>query len=253
MPTLAPVKRFPGLLYGIVIGLLLGAICYVGTFDSSTFQSYFLLVQLIALGIGLLHVWLGPRFLPQLLGSLSYALLVSVLILLVGMGVALVLFSQQGLPADRWPFITSLLPFLIPVLLTMAYRYYRLIPPASYRKWYYPINGDMPDLDLLDLSQILVIQFELQKTASDAIRTNFKAKAPVSMTLGDLFLVFINDYNERTPASPIQFTDEAGRPFGWVFTQPTSWWKRPVYFDPALNFDQNRLADNATIIAIRAE
>ncbi|WP_020599750.1 TssN family type VI secretion system protein [Spirosoma panaciterrae] len=253
MPNLASVKRFPGILYGLIIGLLLGAISYAGTLESANFQQYYILVQVLALGIGILHVWLSPRFAPNLMTTFGIGFVTTLLILLAGIGFSLLLYTQTGDLGSRWPFVSSLLPFLIPFLVVQAYQYYRQIPPADYKKWYYPINGDMPDLDLLDLSKILVIQFEFLKSPADSNYTNFKAKAPVAMSLGDLFLVFINDYNERTPNSPIQYTDAAGRPYGWVFTQKTAWWKRPVYFDPALDFTQNQLVDNATIIALRAE
>ncbi|UFH52055.1 TssN family type VI secretion system protein [Spirosoma sp. KNUC1025] len=253
MPNLSLAKRFPWIIYGIVISLLLGGIGFAGTFESAQFQWYYFLGQLGALGIGILHVWLSPRFVPTVFATFGIGLLVTILMLLVGMGVTLVLYQQTGYLGSRWPFVTSLLPFVIPFLVLQAYYYFLHIPLANYRKWYYPVNGDMPDLDLLDLSKILVIQFEFLKTLDDSNFTNFKAKAPVSMPLGDLFLVFINDYNERTPASPIRYTDATGRPYGWVFTKKGSWWKRPVYLDPALDFNQNQLTDNATIIAVRAE
>ncbi|GAB4021336.1 hypothetical protein EXU85_19530 [Spirosoma sp. KCTC 42546] len=253
MPNLSFAKRVPGLLYGIVVGLLLGAAGFAGTLDSTNFQSYYLLAQLLALGIGILHLWLSPRFVPALFASFGWGFLGTLFVLLLGIVFTLIIYQQTGYLADRWPFVTSLIPFLIPFLVVQAYRYYREIPPANYRKWYYPINGDMPDVDLLDLSKILVIQFEFLKTPNDPNFTNFKAKAPVAMNLGDLFLVFINDYNERTPASPIHYADPSGRPFGWVFTKKSAWWQRPVYLDPALDFNQNSLADNATIVAMRAE
>ncbi|GAB2556254.1 TssN family type VI secretion system protein [Spirosoma areae] len=252
MPNLSFVKRSPGLLYCIVISLLLGAAGFAGTFESASFQRYYILVQLLALGLGCLHLWLSSRFAPTLFATFGQGILYTLLILILGMGFTLVIYWKTDFLASRWPFVSSLLPFLIPFLVVQAYRYYRQIPPADYRKWYYPLNGDMPDVDLLDLTKILVIQFEFLKKPEDANFTNFKAKAPVAMTLGDLFLVFINDYNERTPASPIQYTDAAGRPFGWVFTKKSAWWQRPVYLDPTLDFGRNQLADNATIIARRA-
>ena len=253
MPSLSIVKRFPGILYSIIVGLLLGAVGFAGTLESVNFQWFYFLGQLLALGIGILHLWLSPRFFPAAFTTFGWGILNVVIVLLLGMGFTLILYQQTGYLAGRWPFVTSLLTFVIPFLVGQAYRYYIQIPPANYRKWYYPVNGDMPDLDLLDLSKILVIQFEFLKTPGDANITNFKAKAPVAMTLGDLFLVFINDYNERTPASPIQYTDVTGRPFGWVFTKKAAWWQRPVYLDPSLDFNQNQLVDNATIIVMRAE
>lgn len=251
MPLLSLSKSSSGVLYGLLVSVFLAALSFIGTFDSAHFQGYYGLVQLLALGIGCLHLWLGNRIAPTLFVTFGQGVLTTLLILLVAMGMALVIYWQTGYLAERWPFVTSLLPFFIPFLIGQAYQYYVQIPPASYRPWYYPINGDMPDVDLLDLSKILVIQFEFLKTPTDTNYTNFKAKAPVAMSLGDLFLIFINDYNERTPASPIQYVNEAGQPYGWVFTKKTSWWQRSVYLDPDLDFTQNQLIDNDTIIARR--
>ncbi len=251
MPISSVIKRSPGFLYGLVLSLILGVLGYAGTFQSVHFQRYYLLVQGLALGLGCLHLWLNRRFAPDLFATFGRGALATILILLLGMGVALVSYWQTGCLVGRWPFVTSLIPFLIPFLVGQAYHYYVQIPPADYRKWYYPLGGDMPDLDLLDLSKILVLQFEFLKTPTDPNSTNFKAKAPVAMTLGDLFLIFINDYNERTPASPIQYTNALDQPYGWVFTKKTAWWQRPVYFDPDLDFNRNQLTDNATVIARR--
>jgi hypothetical protein len=251
MPALSIAKRSPLFLYGLFAVLILGACCVAGTFESSHFQRYYIIVQVLALGLGGLHLWLSQRLAPAVFVPLGRGGVATAGILLLAIGLALVFYWQTGYLAERWPFVTSLLPFLIPFFVGQAYQYYLEIPPADYRKWYYPVNGTMPDLDVLDLSKILVIQFEFLKTPADANFTNFKAKAPVSMSLGDLFLIFINDYNERTPASPIQYMSETGQPFGWVFTKKATWWQRRVYLNPDLDFSQNQLIDNDTIIARR--
>lgn len=251
MPPLTFAKSSSGILYGLFTSLVLAALSFIGMLDSAEYQRSYGFIQLLALGVGCLHLWLSNRFAPGLFSTFGQGALVTLLILLTAMSVALVGYWQTGYLLDRWPFLTSLLPFFIPYLVGQAYHYYRQIPPASYRQWYYPINGDMPDVDLLDLSKILVIQFEFFKTPADTNYTNFKAKAPVAMSLGNLFLIFINDYNERTPVSPIQYVNATGQPFGWVFTKKAAWWQRQTYLDPNMDFTQNRLADNNTIIARR--
>lgn len=238
--------------YAFLIVVLLGALCLIGLLDSSNFQRYYLVAQLGALGVGILHVWLSPQFgyEPEK-QSFGYGLSITFLLALLGAVAGLVLYFVLGRLADRWLFVTSLMPFIIPFLFVQAFRFFLQIPPAEYKKWHYPLDGHMPDLDLIDLSKIIVIQFEFPKKETDPSYTNFKAKAPVAMTLGELFLVFMNDYNERTPESPIQFTDETGRPYGWVFHLKAAWWKSRRYIDPDLTFQQNALLDNDTLIAQR--
>lgn len=239
--------------YAFFIIVLLGLIGLIGLLDSSSFQSFYLVAQLAALGVGILHIFLAPQFGYESEDQpLGYGLLMTLLLLLLGAIAGLALYFFLGRLTDRWLFVTSLMPFTIPFLFVQAFRFFLQIPAADYKKWYYPLNGRMPDLDLIDLSKILVIQFEFPKKATDQSFTNFKAKAPVAMTVGELFLVFMNDYNERTPDSPIQFTDEAGRPYGWVFYVKAGFLKRRRYIDPDQTFLQNTLLDNDTIFAERA-
>ena len=65
----------------------------------------------------------------------------------------------------------------------------------------------MPNLDLLDLSRVLIIQFEFLKSTSETSNTNFKAKAPYNMPFGELFYIFISDYNESHPQNIIEITN----------------------------------------------
>lgn len=237
-------------IYGLVLAGLLTSSSVPGLLPTESYQLTYFFIQLLALGIGLIHVRLGSRFRGEQLntgevGTVLFVLLVAALL-------AVLLYYLLDSLASRWPFITALLSFTIPTLVGLAYTYYRQIPDAVYTRWYYPSNGEAPDLDLLDLSKILVIQFEFRKKPDDALYTNFKAKAPVAMTLGELFLVFINDYNERTPEQPIVYTDAASQSYyGWVFYKKAAWWQRRRYLDPNLNFTQNQLGDNDTLIASR--
>jgi len=241
-----------GLLYGVALVGILVALSLLGTFDTTRVQGFYALTQVLALGVGVLYIWLGNRLGYLMNGqSFSHGLLLTFALLLIAIVGALVAYQWTGYLETRWPFVSSLLPFVVPFLVAQAYAYYLLVPPADYKKWYYPINGAMPDVDLLDLSKVLVIQFEFRKSPADVTLTNFKAKAPVAMPLGELFLIFINDYNERTPAGPIGYLNEENQPYGWVFYAKTSWWQRRRYLDPDATFVQNGLVDNATILAER--
>ena len=145
----------------------------------------------------------------------------------------------------------SALLFSLPFFILLSFNRFREIPPRAYKKWYYPAGSPMPDLDLLDLTKILVVQFEFPKQASDPQPTNFKAKAPVEMRFGELFFIFLNDYQEQHPDSPIQYLDDQNQPFGWIFYRKSAWWQSGKYFDPDLTFRENQVADNEIIICER--
>ncbi len=153
--------------------------------------------------------------------------------------------------ADPHTFMSGTVLFTLPFVLGWAMEYWLHIPYKQYKAWYYPLNQAEPDTDLIDLSKILVISFEFPKTAGDDRYTNFTAKAPVNMSLGQLFFIFINEYNYRHKDRPLTYLDEDGSPYGWVFRRKASWWKKKIYFDSDLTFRENFVMNNDVIVATR--
>ena len=152
---------------------------------------------------------------------------------------------------DPRTFFSATIWVLIPYTLGWSYIFWKDIPYKLYKAWYYPLNQPEPDTDLIDLSQILVIQFEFPKVSGDTRYTNFTAKAPVNMSLGQLFFVFVNEYNYRNKDKPLQYLDDFGSPHGWVFHRKVSWWKKKNFFDPDLTFRENFVLNNDVIVATR--
>ena len=248
----ATLKPTISVLYIIGMLLFLMATGLLGLLPASSLQGWYLLAQLLAFGLGIGHLYLLYRFLPQLdANRLVPGLLATLLLALVAMG-SIMLLHQFVFRTDELAFGTCVIPFAIPYLFAWVYRMYCHIPRREYKIWYYPLGKPMPDLDLIDLSKILLIQFELPKKITDTTATNFKAKAPVQMTLGELFLIFLNDYNEQNSASGIQVTDEQNVPIGWHFYYKKRWPASRNYFDPDLTFQQNNIRDNLIIRAQRA-
>ncbi len=91
------------------------------------------------------------------------------------------------------------------------------IPLKVYSRWFYPVHEEVDDPDESKLKNLLVISFEFQKKNNDPHFTNFRAKAPADMEFGQLFYYFINDYNERHPNAKIEYVNEQGAPYGWLF------------------------------------
>ncbi len=245
-----PLKPTRAIVYIVGMLLLLTATGLLGLLSVNA--GVYVLAQLLALGLGILHLYLLYRFVPSLnVNRLVPGLLVTVLLMLAGV-IAIMVAYRFVFPTGNYAFSACLIPFVIPYVFAWVYQYYLSIPVAEYKKWYYPMGKPMPDLDLIDLSKILVIQFEFTKKLTDAAPTNFKAKAPVQMTLGELFLIFLNDYNEQNAASNIQFMDEKNTSLGWHFYRKKGMFSSRHYFDPDLNFGQNSIADNLIITAERS-
>jgi hypothetical protein len=225
-----------------------GAISSIGLLNIPL-QAIFLLILLCFFLLGIIHLFTLKRFLPSL--QTSYQIGFTVLITLVGI-IAVFLFYYFVLTNVQNKSLTfGLIFFPLPFFIILAFQFFISIPGKKYKLWYYPLDQQMPDLDLLDLSKVLVIQFEFYKAPNDRDITNFKAKAPYEMPFGQLFFIFINDYNERNPHSLIKVTDEKHQPYAWTFYKKTSKWKSPQYVDPDLSFRENLITNNDIIFCNR--
>lgn len=247
----ASIKPAKGILYIAGMVLLFTLIGLLGLLSPLAIQGWYLLAQLLVFGLGVVHLFLLYRFFsaPETNQDL-YGLGLTCIVQILG-GIGIWLLYLLVFKSANAGFATCIIPFVIPYLFAWAYRAYRAIPDAEYKKWFYPLGGAMPDLDLIDLSKILVVQFEFPKRATDAATTNFKAKAPLQMRLGELFLIFLNDYNEQNGVNGIQFTDPQNRPYGWHFYAVRGRFLPRRYFDPDLTFLQNNIQDNFIIKAER--
>lgn len=243
-------KLTGSVLYALLTLLLFGGIGAFTLLRSLSGSTVFLLMQLFSLGFGVAHVRLLYRFFPRL--NEDDVIPGALTTLALNAGGALSMAASLRYLGNSLGFAGSAILFSLPFFFVKAFQRYRQIPPKVYKKWYYPLNHKMPDLDLLDLTKILVIQFEFSKLPDETNYTNFKAKAPVEMPFGELFFIFINDYNEQNPNSPVHYADAQVQPFGWVFYRKTSWWQSRRYFDPDVSFKENQVADNDIIVCERA-
>jgi Type VI secretion system, TssN len=233
----------------LVLFALVGALGLLG--NSTNLQWIYFLMQLLLVGVGVLHVWLMYRMASFLHREDTWpGAFFTLLLALFGAAATVALYYYLG-KRENLGLATATIGFILPYFVLKAFDYFELIPQKKYKLWYYPLGKDIPDMDLLDLSKILVIQFELAKRQGDTTLTNFKAKAPVSMLFGELFFLFMYDYNERHPDGPVQYL-AGGQPQGWLFYRKHAWWKRRVYLDPHNTFKANGVQDNDIIIAERA-
>lgn len=204
--------------------------------------------------LGFLHVGLLYEVLDWLDQQVFWkGFLMTLFYLAMGILAIYLIKKVPYIKADPKTFMSATVLFVLPYVLGWALAYWLQIPYKLYKAWFYPLNQPEPDTDLIDLSQILVIQFEFPKVAGDTRYTNFTAKAPVNMSLGQLFFVFINEYNYRNKDKPLQYIDEYGSPHGWVFHRKVPWYKKKKFFDPDLTFRENFVLNNDVIVATRTQ
>lgn len=211
------------------------------------FQSYFLI-------LGTVHVhwlreyikWAGNN------QSLAAEFLFTILLgLLGGIGFMAVFswFSEDVLAVNM---SMSIIFFAVPWLVNQTYLQAISIPAPILKQWFYPVSQEVDEPDEDKLKNLLVISFVIQKQLQDTHKTNFRAKAPIDMDMGELFYYFINDYNERHPNDKIEYINQQGEPFGWVF------YKKPLisiaqkkYVDAEKTIYNNKIKENNVIICNR--
>lgn len=237
-------------LYALIAAILTALIGLLQWSDSNQADSYYYFAQALVFITGIGHLYLMYRFLPISPRDFWTGFLVTLLIMLVGTVFAAVLYYFVRLD---YQFLTYILPFIVPYVCWQVYRFFFQIPSRFYKAWYYPLNEEMPDLDMIDLSQIEVVQFVFSKKLQDPSQTSFTSKAPLNMTLGQLFFIFINDYNDKNAQQHIEYLKTAQAPFGWLFYRKTKWFNRKHFFDADLTFRDNHIQPNELIYAERVD
>jgi hypothetical protein len=245
----SPYKIF---IYYIIVSLLFfGLINCIGLLSSLSVQTRFSLILLAYLITGIIHI-LTLKVVFSGLKPLKN-LLFTILLTFLGCIAILILNNFIFNNTSQVQFTFGLVLFPLPFLFFYTLELFLNIPDKIFKKWYYPLDHSMPNLDLLDLTRVLIIQFEFLKSTGETSLTNFKAKAPSNMPFGELFYIFISDYNESHPQNVIEITNINQQPYPWIFYIKTSWWKRNKFIDPDLTFQENGIINNDIISCQRAD
>lgn len=176
-------------------------------------------------------------------------------IMIVAAGIFSLVFNLcNELQYGLWA-CTCILPFIFPVLFRKVYHSFMEIPLEIYKIWSY----DGQDQSVWDDTEtdpeserIIVVELEIARLAADPVPLNIKAKASEDMPFGVWFKIFLNDYNIKSSATPITYSDYE-HSYGWIFYRLSSVLGRKKYIDPNLSFTQNKMRENQVIIAKRAK
>lgn len=181
---------------------------------------------------------------------------VEFLIVLITMFIGAALFSLvfnlcNELQYGLWA-CTCLITFIFPSLFRKAYWSFMSIPLEIYKLWSYEEEMQEIDNEAFDHNKIIVVELELFKQVSDIKSLNIKAKASEEVPFGIWFKVFIDDYNKKSPQSPIVYTDYENS-YGWIFYTNSSILGRQKYIDPELTFAKNKIREKNVVIAKRTK
>jgi len=241
----------------IVVGIITAILCAASVYLAvSLIDDLFLLfwvMSFIFLLFGAIHqAFAHNRFIYEL-EEQKTKVNVAEWVFVLAMGLfAVVLFGAlQFFVIDKtflfYPLLLSGLFFLLPVLANYTFEAAYNIPYPVYKSWEYPASPiDPPDDNPNE--RLLVIGFEIPKKTTDIKRTYFRAKTPESISLGDLFYHFINDYNELQSETPVQMIGDNNLPLIWYFRLKPKWYQRSKVLNPGITIRENKVRENAIII-----
>ncbi|TGE29470.1 TssN family type VI secretion system protein [Hymenobacter metallicola] len=241
-------------LYLLAVVTVFAVVGLGAAYSPLSYKLTFFLVQLVALFLGVLNINALPRWLPWY--DEQDALHGSIMTLLTWMAACLGLAVSSWIPwfAPATPslaFVTASIPVAVPYFFYAAFQAWRHVPEKQYKLWYYHPNSSGPDLSRMDLSNFMVVHFWMSRRYGESLFHDFSSKAPYEMRFSDLFHIFLTDYNVIKPEQAIQYLDDNGQPYGWIFYAKQPWWKRRRYYDPDYTFRDNFIKQGNIIVAKR--
>ncbi len=266
---LASVKRFAKgfagngvkpALYGMLAALIFGGLAFLSTLTAFNHFVVFWLLALTFIGFGLFHILV---FHKKYFYEVSYnrggvvvgELLFSLALIFFSIVVfsALIYFVVGDKTYPFYPMLTCVLAFFVPVTLFYTFEAAYSIPDPVFASWIYPVHEDIELPDERPNEKLVVIAFEIAKKSDSPTKTNFRAKGPEAMKLGDLYYHFINDYNEYHSETTIDFADEQRETYEWWFRIKPKWYQSNRILDPELTVRENNIKENAIIICERLD
>lgn len=240
------------LLSSVAVFALTGLFIAASFFRS--YNGYFIFFQVLFLLYGGLHIYMMHKKMDWGKEKQTFVpdLIFTIIVLLAGAICFMLAYrwlNREGLEISM---MFSTLFFIIPLFVWHTFLSALAIPPKVLNQWYYPVHEPMEDPEESKLKNMLLISFEFQKNGQESFFTNFRAKAPVDMELGELFYYFINDYNERHPQQQIHFSTGTGKPYGWMFYKKPKWYTiMTTYMDSDKTIYLNRIRENDVIVCSR--
>ncbi|MEO3405621.1 TssN family type VI secretion system protein [Mucilaginibacter sp. CAU 1740] len=236
----------------LLTGIVLGIPGLLGFLDLQFMPWGYIICQIYYVSAGILFVWLaGRHYETELLGKKIFFFICCLISCLLGIFLFKLGFDWlNNLKYGIWA-STSVLVFLLPLIFWWTYIAFLSIPLEIYKVWQYPVYPADISMEHLDFNRLLVLEVNLYKNTDDVEPLKVKAKAPRNMNFGLWFQKFIDDYNLKFPDSPIEYLQDGGGSYRWIFYMKPSFFKRRNFIDPELDIEQNHITETYTIFAKR--
>ena len=238
----------------LLVFLVFFAVIAITSFFFNKNQAALIFIQAYFLLLGCFHVffsnkkltWVGEEkvFIPEVLFTL--------LIACFGCITFILFYNWINKDGRQYLLLPGAIFFIVPFFFYHAFKRAFAIPAKIMKQWFYPIGEEIDEPEDSKMKNMIVISFEFEKQMNDSKATNFRAKAPRDMEVGQLFYYFINDYNLMHTNSKIEYANGSGEAYGWIFYKKPNWHTVATsYIDAERTIFTNKIHENDVIICSR--
>jgi Type VI secretion system, TssN len=224
---------------------------------------HFILLQLMFLGLGILHTWLLFKVLPWADRKiLKLEFLFTGLLVFSGGLVFFTVFhlfekaAQTGQESFVNNQVSSILLFPMPLLVLKIFDAWLTIPKQVVKAWDFPIGT--PPIAILPGNLMRITVWVTVKFKSNEIE-KFDTLAPKDTTLGEVFYYLMHRHNfdprKRNRKIEIAENNSRHKIFKWLFFKEIKrwWWISNKYFNPEMPLGKLDIENGDIIIAGRVK
>ena len=197
----------------------------------------------VFLFIGLLHIFIFPRWLRNLMTpGLKF-----IIVYTVGLALLVSITSLLLFPIDIKQLqviaITTGSAFLLPFAIYACVYYFRSIGTSQYQPWVIPADA-VPDARKSLMLNSIGFKIKINVKESDITPTLFTIHLQAGLKLSVVFIRFLYDHNDTVEA-----VDSNDNSYGWLFYTWSRWGKKML--DPDLTLSENEIRRGTVIVVER--
>ena len=240
-------KRLVGYAIGTILVLTIPAL--LGFLDYDFMPYGYVVLSMLYLLLG----WYNIRLMSWVFKGESkfhYEMILTLFVQIVGMLFFVVVFNlcndlQYGVWAS-----TCMLSFVFISLFVRAYYLFLDIPEAIYKIWKFEDSESVDMYAEIDFGRLKVVTLEIYKEDGDREPLRLKGKVPDHIPFGVWVKRLIEDYNKKSPLSPIRYVTD-GVQDNWIFYRHNSVLLPKRYIDCTQTVKENHIGENCFIVAKR--
>lgn len=240
-------KRLVGYAIGAIVVLTIPAL--LGFLDYDFMPYGYVVLSLLYLLLG----WYNIRLMPWIFKEESkfrYEIILTLFVQIVGMLFFVLVFNLcNDLQFGPWA-STCMLSFVFIALFVRSYNLFLDIPEPIYKIWKFEDSESVDMYADIDFGRLKVVTLEIYKEDGDREPLRLKGKVPDHIPFGVWVKRLIEDYNKKSPLSPIRYTTD-GVQDNWIFYRHNSVLLPKRYIDCEQTVKENRIGENCFIVAKR--